>query len=148
MRALICNRDIKEVLQECFSTDKDLISTYHIESGSNLDICVDRTAQDLSLADESFKLFLIYQDNELAGFFGKEHDNYLTTIFVKPSYRSRSAMEKIWEIISSHFISDYYTAIYSKNTRAASFYSRNGVCIDTFNVGTDEALAFKFSKGA
>ena len=78
--------DYKELLQECFITDIDLINIYHIEAGKGIEACINRTFDDLKLWN--VKVFGLYEDNEIVGYFGKEANIYLTGFFIKPEYRN------------------------------------------------------------
>src|SRR4051812_3169984 len=87
------------ILHQGFSSDKELIDTYHIQSGGSVEDCVNRTFEDLKQADISFEFFVVNKDNNFVGFFGSEKlgtINYLTTIFVKPEYRNSEDLKSFW----------------------------------------------------
>lgn len=145
MRAVLSSQ-ISETIDECFRTDKDLVDLYHIASGDSVEKCIVRTIDDLFNTDPSFKFYQLHSGNQCVGFFGSEFSNYLTTIFIKPEYRNRKDISEIWKLISSHFDDEFYTSIYSKNTRALTFYRKNGIEIEEFNAGLEKAVSFKFKK--
>lgn len=146
MKSIVSN-DIQNLISTCFATDPALIETFHVSSGS-LQSCVERTCKDLSLTHPSFKLYEIEDEGMTVGFFGKEHSNYLTTIFVHPTYRKKESIVKIWSLIQSNFDEDFYTAVYEKNKPAIRFFTRNGTQIDKFNTESGPSVAFKFLKGS
>ena len=142
----ILSKNLKPVISAMFETDADLTSVFHIESGAGLQGCIERTLIDLNTCDPSFRFYELRDGAEVIGFFGKEFDNYLTTIFVHPRFRKSEKMNEIWNLIRFHFDGVFYTSIYSKNTRAASFYRKRGIMTETFTTGSNHtALAFKFT---
>jgi hypothetical protein len=141
----VLTKDIAHVIGECFATDTNLIASYHIQTG-DLNQAVERTCSDLSHADKSFQFYQITEGGTTIGFFGKEHSNYLTTIFVHPDYRNKETLTKVWKLIQSKFDEDFFTAVYAKNTPAIRFFTRNGTQIDKFNTDSGPSIAFKFLK--
>lgn len=122
--------NLKDIIKKYFSMDKDLITTYHLVSGTNLDTCINQTFNDLQPVDNTFKFFEILEDNKEFGYFGYERNaTYLTTIFVNPEYRNKDNMFKLWNLIKSQLEPKFETAIYKKNTRALNFYLKNGANI-------------------
>lgn len=142
----------KDVLHECFLSDKDLLEKYHVASGSGLEGCVDKTFDDLTGSHSSFKFYHIKNDNELVGFFGNETvDNveFLTSIFVKPSFRNKESMSKAWSLITDHFDNKpFISGIYAKNTRAAKFFERNGgKVVEYLIVNNHPVILYGFNLG-
>lgn len=146
MMSIVPSTHIRETVAECFSLDQALISKFHIYSGKGLDACIEKTVDDLEAAPE-LSFFLLMDEEALVGYFGKESSNYLSTIFIHPKYRDRESIGKVWNQICSEFPSEFYTSIFKKNEPAVRFFTRNGTQIDEFSLGTDKALAFKFTTG-
>lgn len=115
------------IIKECFSTDEELLSTWHIEAPADVDVCSERTINDLRNA-ANFTFYSLMEENEIAGFFGLSDINgvyYCNGFFLKPEYRHmkkeflNEIMNKTGDI--------FYTAIHSKNKRASNFLSKHGV---------------------
>jgi hypothetical protein len=137
----------KEILVECFSTDSELLSTYHIASGNTAEFCANKTFEDLKTALPSFQFFRVENDNNLIGFFGSE-DKYLTTIFVKPEYRNKKDLNEFWGLILNHFNGPFNTCIYEKNSRCAKFYERNGGMLKATPIVNGENTLFYYFNGS
>lgn len=109
-------------LIEFFKTDKDLITTFHIEAGTDVENCALRTYKDLMTA-ENLTYFKIYKDNMLIGYFGKQDFpfcQWLTGFFVKLEFRSlnKEIFTQIKEMFTAPFV---ISALYTKNERAIKF---------------------------
>ena len=65
----------KEQLAELFSTDKELLSIYHILAPNTAEICAERTLNDLKEAN--VEIHLIEQDNEVIGYYGIEKNGWI-----------------------------------------------------------------------
>jgi GNAT superfamily N-acetyltransferase len=119
------------VLNECFSTDQELLDKYHICAPADLNTCVRRTYYDLKneKALRFFTLYCLTEDiAELIGFFGVSNlDGYemLMSFFVKPRYRSKDVMEFFWKSVEEETRMDFYTGVYIHNTRAQKFLEKN-----------------------
>lgn len=111
--------DYKSVITECFSTDTDLIEKWHIESGSNLETCANRTFNDLQDIDVNFYKLMI--NNSVVGFFGIEDNKFLTGFFLKPEIRKSKHIQDFWNIVDSKFSDSYMIGIFKKNERAKEF---------------------------
>lgn len=116
------------LIEDNFKLDKELIEKYHIEEGNDYKKCSLRTYNDLieTTDKNSFKLYGVYQDDQLIGFFGTEFNNYINTIFVKPEYRNKECMKLFTNYIIDVVGKEFYTALYKKNTRAINFYIKLG----------------------
>ncbi len=117
----------KEFLFECFGTDPELIEKWHIESGTNLETCVERTFKDLQ--NNKVKFYILIDNNNLIGYFGKEENNnslYLTGFFIKPEFRTKEIVKKFWNCVNTEFMGDtFYCGIYKKNEPAYNFLLKN-----------------------
>lgn len=125
MKCLETN-NYEPIIRECFDSDKDLLTKYHIEAPADLDTCVSRTVHDLMDVDR-YKFYSIMSGNEVAGFFGKELVAvlpFLTGFFLKPKYRTEYGKECFWKLIKEKIGDNFMSAIYLKNTRADNFLSK------------------------
>lgn len=139
--------NIHSHIEAMFPLDKDLSDKYHVSSGSNVQACIERTKFDLSFVDKSNKFYVLYNGDEEIGFFGKEFDNYLNTLFIVPAYRNKEIMPAIWNTIKSSFTKPFYTALYSKNNRAIEFYKKNGGSVEkTFSFCNEPAVMIRFEE--
>lgn len=114
------------IIRNCFETDNDLLSKWHIESPSDLDTCVKRTVDDLKEANR-FKFYSITEGAEIAGFFGVESVGvlpFLTGFFLKPKYRTKIGKEIFWNLVKENIGDNFMSAIHPKNTRADKFLSK------------------------
>lgn len=114
------------IIRECFSSDEELLLKFHIEAPANLDVCVERTISDLMDADK-YKFYSIMDGKEIAGFFGIESVSilpFLTGFFLKPKYRTEQGKECFWRFVKEKIGDNFMSAIYSKNTRADNFLSK------------------------
>jgi len=122
-------KNYKNIIQECFKTDQELLDKWHIESGKGLEKCVERTYKDLMSLEENLKFFSIIYENELIGFFGSEKfydTKALTSFFIIPKARNKYILNQFWNNINNHFDNDrFLCGIYSKNTRALNFLFKN-----------------------
>lgn len=112
----------KELMVSLFTTDKELLNTYHIESPASAEVCAERTFSDMKKA--GCKVHLIEKNNEVIGFYGIEGKNFLTGFFLTPENRNTSTIDLFWKKVESHFDKDYHIGIYKKNTRAEKFLER------------------------
>lgn len=120
-------QDYKDILSECFSSDKDLLDKWHIESGTSLENCVNRTYNDLKQLNIEF--YPLYEDSKLIGYFCKEEVynlSFLTGFFIKPEYRKKEYIKEFWNIVNNKFNNkQFYAGIYEKNIPAINFLKRN-----------------------
>lgn len=130
---------MNDLIRDGFSKDVDLINHWHIEAGNGLDACVQRTCDDLKNVHDSFTFFEYKENDIVIGFFGREFDNYINTVFVMPEYRTKEYMSRFWGFLTSKVTPKFYTALYSKNTRAINFYLNNGgtVC-NTLKINSND----------
>lgn len=122
-----CNKivEYKDLLNECFETDTDLLQKWHIESGNGLEQCVERTYKDLKSANVA--IFKLDYNNDLAGYFGIEGGNFLSGFFLKPEFRKKPFVELFWSEVDKQFKDPiYYAGLYKKNTPAINFLSKRG----------------------
>lgn len=139
--------DYKSIIKECFESDEDLLSKWHICSGEGLDICVDRTYGDIAVSGTDF--YSITKDGELVGFFGHEkvqNLNALTGFFIKPEYRNKEDVSQFWDIILKELNGPFICGIYEKNDRAKKFLEKNnGKLVASFKSGAHGALMYGFN---
>ena len=116
------------LIEDNFKLDKELIEKYHIEEGNDYKKCSLRTFTDLQndVDHDSFKLYGVYNNGDMVGFFGTEFNNYINTIFVKPEYRTKEYMNFFINYITMIVGKKFYTALYTKNERAIEFYKKIG----------------------
>lgn len=139
------NRDgVEKAVRECFATDPDLLSFYHVEAPASLDDCVKRTLADAEKFDVTFRFYLVHVGRELAGYWGTEWDRYLNLIFVKPKFRTREFMEQFWDKIKVSMDGRFATAVYARNKPAVAFYSRHGTKLKEFEMHGQPCISFTF----
>jgi predicted acetyltransferase len=120
--------DYKELLKDCFATDSDLINTWHIEAGTDLDTCVNRTYNDLQ--KHNVMVFVLEEYNKIIGYFGIEDATdynmgyFMTGFFIKPEYRTKKMIKKFWDIIDNTFTGVYSVGVFKKNIPAIEFLKR------------------------
>lgn len=114
----------KELMIELFSTDQELLSTYHIEAPNTAEVCAERTWKDLQ--DSDVELHLIEKNGKVIGYYGIERSpmQCLTGFFLTPENRNAAMIELFWGKVNQHFDSDYFVGLYSKNTRAIDFMNK------------------------
>lgn len=140
-------RLIEQAVKECFATDKNLTAFWHVVSGNGLNACVVKTMSDVAKFDPSFKFYMVFAGDDLAGYFGTEFDGkYVNLIFVKPEYRNKRFMTVFWEQLNEHVKDTFYTSVYKKNTPAISFYSKHGSIIEEIIYDGYKAVIFEINK--
>lgn len=145
------NRElVGPAVRECFATDKELLSQWHVAAPADLDACTERTMSDLSgtsFADPSFVFHRAYEGGELAGYWGSElNGSYLNLIFLKPAFRTGAFKTEFWRAIEQSMKSPFTTAVYLRNQPALSFYSKR--CVEKFPhllPSGDRAVVFQFN---
>lgn len=124
-------KEFRQTLMECFSSDPELCEKYHVEAPASLEDCVERTNNDLlGEMENGYRFFRVEKSGDLVGYFGREHllgSNILLGFFVMPRYRNKLNLKEFWRTIKEHFEGeDFYIGIYSKNTRAENFLVKQG----------------------
>ena len=112
----------KELMTKLFSTDKDLLDTYHILAPNSAEVCAEKTLKDLQ--DSNVEIHLIEKNNEVIGYYGIEGNAFLTGFFLTPENRDAATIELFWKKVEKHFKKDYLVALYAKNTRAINFMNK------------------------
>lgn len=140
------SHDVGSALFECFATDPELLSRWHIAAGSGLEGCVERTLRDVDAFDPSFRFYRAYEGDELVGYWGVEFGNYINLIFVKPTYRTREFMPRFWRELEATVADPFFTAVYAKNEPATRFYARQGEIFKTTEHEGHGIVVFRFGK--
>lgn len=127
----------KGVIRECFSSDEELLNKWHISAPADVDICTNRTFEDLKEAS-NFEFYELKQEGQTVGFFGVEKrtdNNFLTSFFLKPDYRTENDKTEFWKCVKEKAGNSFFSAIEYKNTRAFQFLSKQShtKCI-VFNI--------------
>lgn len=134
--------DMKNVIYECFSTDQELIDEYHVEAGTDLDTCVDRTFKDL-LTIKDLKFNTIIEDGKICGFFGVHDLGNITSMagyFLKNEYRNKESVLHFWRLVEKTINKkEFLVGVYKKNTRAVRFLKKKSSNFVEYN----EGLIFK-----
>lgn len=126
---IIDAEEIEQIVKDCWASDEEPLSKYHVCAGQGLDKCVGSTINVLlNNTDKSFKFYKVIVENELFGFFGAEDimDGFLTTFFVMPKYRTKEWLEHYTDMIDGLFGKQYHTSIYDHNTRAEQWLLKTG----------------------
>lgn len=114
------------IINECFATDKELLSKWHISAPASVETCTVRTVMDLQKAT-NFVFYSLMEGNEIAGFFGTEIVNgnsFCTSFFLKPKFRHKK--KEFWNEVVKKTGNTFLTAIHPKNERASAFLSKHG----------------------
>lgn len=140
--------DVKDALAECFPTDQDLLSFWHIAAPASAEECVARTLEDIHRDCDrgTFKFYRTYIDQELAGYWGTEFNKYINLIFVKPKFRNVAFMQKFWTAMTDSLDTPFYTAVYEKNSPAVSFYTARKGKPKKQELAGKKAIIFEFDK--
>lgn len=126
---ITCTKDYATVLKECYESDSNLLSEWHVEAGNGLDRCVERTLEDFSKCGEDFKFFVIREEGELFGYFGTEcidGNSFLTGFFIMPKYRNDAGHNKFWSEVKNQIHNNFFVGIHDKNTPAKKFLEKSG----------------------
>lgn len=116
----------KGVIRECFSSDGELLNKWHISAPANVDICTNKTFEDLKEAI-NFEFYELREQGQTAGFIGVEKrmdNNFLTGFFLKPDYRKEENKNEFWGIVKDKAGDSFSSAIHPKNIRADKFLSK------------------------
>lgn len=137
----------KDLLKNCFSTDEQLIQVWHLEAGKGLESCVEKTFQDLQLYKT--QIFKLSNENELAGYFGKEvfnNNTFLTGFFLLPKFRNHEGRTNFWNSVESELTKPYFCGLYEKNVPANKFIKSHGGHLIK-SVDLQDGLAFVYRIG-
>ncbi len=140
-------QNVRRSVSEAFLADSDLIDRWHIEAGKGVRVCIERTMKDVETTfDTSFKFYRIDDGGRLAAYWGTEFGNYINLIWVRPEFRNKFFLNRLWNQVQESVSSPFYAAVYSKNLPAVRFYSRHGSKIRDFHMGADPISVFAFTK--
>jgi hypothetical protein len=129
----------KELLTELFSTDKDLLSIYHIEAPNSAEVCAERTLKDIEGSD----IFLFKNEDKVIGYYGIK-GSQLAGFFITPENRNKQVMSKFWTEIENKFTKDFYCGLYTKNTRAINFIRKQST--EEFPVTSSNGVFFRIKR--
>ena len=137
-KTLLKNSEVFDVIVNCYQSDSELVSKYHVTPGKLSD-CVDRTVSDL--LNNNVNVYKIQVNDKFIGYFGESEGKYLNGFFVMPKERKNNA--DVWNVIKAHFSGSFKTAVFSKNTRAIKFLKKNN-CKIIEAVDTEDGAGFVF----
>jgi len=129
----------KELLIELFSTDDDLLNKYHISAPNSVEVCAERTLDDLN----GSAVYLFERDSNLIGYYGISGSS-LTGFFITPENRNKEVISAFWNEVESKFTKDYYCGLYNKNTRAIEFIRKKS--IEEYPVKEWDGIFFKIKR--
>ncbi len=141
-------KDYREILTECFSADDELVNIHHLKAGEGLDACVDSTIETLATyKDLDFKFNSIHtEEGDLFGFVGveitKDHGPHLITFFIMPRFRNKHYIKTFWIIVQELIGPEFFSGLYSKNTKAHNFFERAGA---KEIMRSDNTVIYKFN---
>lgn len=139
----------KDILRECFESDKDLIEKYHIVSGQGLEKCIEKTYEDLCQC-EKLDFYTLEVDKKFAGYFGieiYEEGYYLTGFFLMPDYRNSKFIKEFWKIVYKFAKFKFICGIYKKNERAKRFLEKKLFLVqELIDINDNNLLVFSTSK--
>lgn len=138
---LLIPHDVYNVLYTCYESDPELIAKFHVTSGSGLDSCVDKTFNDFFY--NGVDVYSVEKDDKFVGYFGSLN-GYLNGFFIMPEFRTEEGKKEFWNTIVDHFNGSFETAIFDKNTRAASFLLKHGCTLDR-SINTDSGSGKVYS---
>jgi len=113
-------------IRQCFATDEELLSKWHISAPASVEKCTERTVSDLQNTI-NFNFYRLMEGDEMAGFFGTEVVNgvsFCTSFFLKPKFRHMK--KEFWNEVVKKTGNTFLTAIHPKNKRASAFLSKHG----------------------
>ena len=110
----------KSILTELYKTDPELIEKFHVCHGQGLEKCVERTYNDLLVAETEY----LYNGTDVIGYYSLERSPYgtfLSGFFIKPAYRKDQIK---WEEIYNNLPLNTYCGLYTCNKRAIRFFEK------------------------
>lgn len=128
------------IILECYEGDILGLSKY-VDPVSDTDIntieegCIDIYNKICKYCEATeVNIYSLYVNESLMGFFcyfyNKDLDaNYLISFCLSVKYRSRRWMRSFYQVIHSHLGNKFYTAIWSKNSRAIKWLTHFGMTI-------------------
>ncbi len=133
-----------EVIRDMFSKDSILLNKWHINSEYGPESCINRTIEEVKTF-KNFQFFEVHLADKLIGFFGIEGDNFLSTLFLLPEYRTSKYINFFWQMITSRLKNEFYSAMYAKNIPCINFFLKNNAQIVRETVFKDnKAIIFSF----
>lgn len=122
--------EVKSIIHECFSGDKELIEKYHIKAGTSLEECVEDTFNVLkTCVNFDFEFYKVMNKSGIVcGFIGVEPAGcFLTTFCIKQRYRVSEYKDAFWNLIMKIFKGESFNSgLYKKNDRAINYLIKNG----------------------
>lgn len=131
--------NIRNLLFQCFASDMELVSKWHVSAGKGICTCVNDTLAEMMGCDKITVFVLKNQfTGETSGYFGIEEylgDFWLTGFFLKPEYRTPEYRIQFWQQIwksafkcglSPDDGAALFSCVYAKNEPANKFLSKHG----------------------
>lgn len=139
-KILLKNNEIFDTIVNCYQSDSELVSKFHVTPG-NLSDCVDRTVSDL--LNNDVKVYKIQNKDQFIGYFGDTDNKYLNGFFVMPNMR-KQFNDDVWKLIASHFNNKFQTAVFGNNERAITFLKKQG-CQIVETITTSDGIGYIFN---
>ncbi len=140
-------QNFEPFIQDGFGNDQVLLDNWHVDAGKGKDICVARTIEDIKNFDKSFRFFALYDEQKNIGFFGTEFGNFLSTLFLKPEYRTKENKEQLWNMIHKELSNPFFSAIYKKNTPCHKFFMKHqGIIIEEAVYKNNDYRVYRFGE--
>jgi hypothetical protein len=126
----ISRPQLTKLVQISFEGDKELVDTYHVRSGMNLEVCVNSTLHTIKDTSRLYdlKYFKVLQDSTPIGFYVTGKD-FLYSFGININWRKKEILKQWWNLICTELKYDFCCMLYAKNTRAISFIKRNNMQI-------------------
>lgn len=138
------SHNIKYYVTKAYQSDYPLISKWHIESGSGLTRCVDRTIADFEEMP-SLEFYVVKDDGYFVGYFATEFEGtYMPTVFIHPAYRSEKS--KFWSEIEKKTEFTWKAGIYAKNVPCMKFYAKMGKLAFEADSPSGPVAVFQFER--
>jgi hypothetical protein len=134
-------KEIKSVVEKCFSGDDELINKYHIKAGTCLEDCVEDTCNVLeNYTCWDFEFYKII-DKDVIGFIGFEPSiSHLTTFCLIKEHRTEKNKKGMWTFINYLLPEGFNSALYKKNERAIKYLTHNGCTVKSESVYNNEPI--------
>jgi hypothetical protein len=124
----ISRPQLTKLVQISFEGDKELVDTYHVRSGINLEVCVNSTLHTIEDTSRLYdlKYFKVLKDSKPIGFHVTGKD-FLYSFGININWRKKDILIQWWNFICKELNNNFMCMLYIKNTRAINFLIRNGM---------------------